>query len=69
LPVNGPQGWREAREVVGYLRKQGAKVTALANEGEGDWAASVALSSGDEGADGQTKVKRESVEWVSPSTH
>lgn len=50
LAVNGPQGWRSSREVIAFLRSQGAQIAALDEEDEGDWAAG-GLSSGDEGAE------------------
>lgn len=34
-----PLGWRRAREVLGFLRKRGAKVASLQHGIEGEWAA------------------------------
>lgn len=34
-----PVGWRYAREVVGFLRKRGARIAQLEEGVEGDWAA------------------------------
>ncbi|OBZ70864.1 Glycerol-3-phosphate O-acyltransferase 2 [Grifola frondosa] len=63
----GPVGWRSASEVVAFLRKRGAKVAALGNRVEGDWAA---LSSDGEGEESDALVgeKDEDIVWV-PSGH
>lgn len=42
-----PVGWRSAREVAAFLRKKGARVAALEDRIEGDWAA---ISEGDSDA-------------------
>ncbi|EPS94226.1 acyltransferase [Fomitopsis schrenkii] len=44
-----PVGWRYAREVVGFLRKRGARVAQLQERVEGDWAA--LSSEGDQDSD------------------
>jgi len=43
-----PQGWRDAREVVRFLRERGAKIGDLGNSVKGGWAA--ASSDGEGGA-------------------
>lgn len=44
-----PRGWRSIAEVVAFLRARGAKIQALENKLEGDWAVA-ALSSDGEGS-------------------
>jgi len=65
LMTDGPQGWRGSREVIAFLRSQGAKIVALKEEDEGDWAAGQ-LSSGDEGVEGNSGAMDE-LEWVPPN--
>lgn len=50
LPVDGPTKTRSAREVIKYLKDNGALIGGLDQIGEGDWAAEH-LTSGDEGAE------------------
>ncbi|KAL6303515.1 glycerol-3-phosphate-acyltransferase [Sparassis latifolia] len=68
VPVE-PTGWRPALEVISFLRKRGAKIAALAERVEGDWAA---LSSEGEDSDAPNgegdNDKYSDVVWV-PSGH
>ncbi|KAF9520307.1 hypothetical protein BS47DRAFT_1335910 [Hydnum rufescens UP504] len=66
LMSDGPQGWRGSREVITFLRSQGARIAALQEQDEGDWAAGQ-LSSGDEGVEDNSGVMDE-LEWVPPNT-
>ncbi|KAI0743633.1 glycerol-3-phosphate-acyltransferase [Daedaleopsis nitida] len=63
-----PTGWRNAREVVSFLRARGAKFRALESPAEGDWAA---LSSDGEGYDseGVSSSREDDIVWVPPSQH
>lgn len=46
-PEFQPTGWRNAREVVGFLRKHGAKIPSLGHDIEGEWAALASDAEGD----------------------
>ncbi|KAI0369703.1 glycerol-3-phosphate-acyltransferase [Pilatotrama ljubarskyi] len=62
-----PMGWRSAREVVSFLRSRGAKVAALADRVEGEWAA---MSSDGESYDSEAFVlEKNDLQWVPPSQH
>ncbi len=67
LAVDGPKGWRDAKEVLAYLRSKGA-VIEPSKEEEGEWAAE-ALSSGDEGEgeDAVNKHDDDETTWVAAS--
>jgi hypothetical protein len=39
LPTKGPTAWRSAKEVIAFLRENGAQIANLESEEEGDWAA------------------------------
>jgi len=57
-----PQGWRDAREVVRFLRERGAKIGELRHRIGGDWAAA---SSDGEGEGVETEGDAEDdVVWV-----
>lgn len=56
-------GWRDAREVVRFLRARGAKIADLDHRIEGDWAA---LSSEGEGEGDVDSDVVEEVMWVPP---
>lgn len=61
-----PRGWRLATEVVAFLRVRGAKIQALENRLEGDWAA---LSSDGEGSGWDSDTLGEGVaHWVPMKT-
>jgi glycerol-3-phosphate O-acyltransferase / dihydroxyacetone phosphate acyltransferase len=66
LIPDGPQAWRGSKEVITFLRSQRARIAALQEEEEGDWAAGQ-LSSGDEGVEDTSGVMGE-LEWVAPNT-
>ncbi|KAI0929779.1 hypothetical protein AcW1_008633 [Taiwanofungus camphoratus] len=59
-----PMGWRSAREVVDFLRKRGARITALEDRIEGDWAALSSDGEGDSDALLGEGDKDEDVVWV-----
>ncbi|OSC96560.1 glycerol-3-phosphate-acyltransferase [Trametes coccinea BRFM310] len=65
--VAEPLGWRSAREVVSFLRSRGAKITALEDRVQGDWAA---LSSDGESYDSDAFASEKGdIQWVPPSQH
>ncbi|EMD33764.1 hypothetical protein CERSUDRAFT_87104 [Gelatoporia subvermispora B] len=60
-----PVGWRTAREVVDFLRKRGARIAALEDRVEGDWAA---LSSEGETEGDVVMGDADGVVWVAPGS-
>ncbi|PCH35853.1 acyltransferase [Wolfiporia cocos MD-104 SS10] len=62
-----PVGWRSAREVVAFLRQRGAKIAALEDRIEGDWAA---LSEGDVDSDAASGIGDgdDHIVWVPSSS-
>jgi glycerol-3-phosphate O-acyltransferase / dihydroxyacetone phosphate acyltransferase len=59
-----PRGWRNAREVVQFLRDKGAKIGELGHKVEGDWAAASSDVDGD-GADVASESEADDdVVWV-----
>ncbi|EKM54873.1 uncharacterized protein PHACADRAFT_124278 [Phanerochaete carnosa HHB-10118-sp] len=59
---SSPRGWREAREIVAFLRERGAKVATLRARVAGEWAA--ALSSEGEGEMTDVDSGVEDLVWV-----
>lgn len=55
-----PRGWRDAREVIKFLRDRGAKIGDLGDKVEGDWAA----VSSDGEAEGLETETEADVIWV-----
>ncbi|KAI0313937.1 glycerol-3-phosphate-acyltransferase [Amylostereum chailletii] len=62
-PPRAPVGWRNAREVVAFLRQRGAKVAALSKRIEGDWAA---LNSDGEISSAEVDSEKEGLVFVPP---
>jgi glycerol-3-phosphate O-acyltransferase/dihydroxyacetone phosphate acyltransferase len=62
----GPQGWRSAAEVLGFLRARGAKIPSLEGRIEGEWAAlsSEEPVSPEEGEAGAEKDDGNASSWV-----
>ena len=60
-----PMGWRDAREVIRFLRKRGARISGVDDRVEGEWAAASSEGEGDMQHDGDND---KNVVWVSPST-
>lgn len=58
------KGYRQAREVIAFLRARGAKIATLDRKIEGDWA----LSSDEEGTAGESEKDEEDLIWVPSST-
>ncbi|KZT04264.1 glycerol-3-phosphate-acyltransferase [Laetiporus sulphureus 93-53] len=58
-----PVAWRSAREVVAFLRQRGARIAALEDRIEGDWAA---LSSEGDSDAAVGSERDEDVVWVAP---
>lgn len=70
------QGWRDAREVLAFLRARGARITSLESQIAGDyWAASAGiLSDAEELSDaeyssdaGESMRENEDLQWVVPA--
>ncbi|KIJ49336.1 hypothetical protein M422DRAFT_224945 [Sphaerobolus stellatus SS14] len=59
----GPTGWRDAREVVRFLRERGARIHEIDETVGGDWAA----ASNSEG-EIDTPMEEEELVWVPPGT-
>ena len=63
LPTHGPTAWRDPKEVIGYLKVNGAQIGGLPHvldvEEDGNWAAaSPGMTSGDEGeTEGEAEVE------------
>lgn len=57
-------GWRSAREVVAYLRAKGARVAALEERINADWAAVSSEGEGDSDAVIGDAEKDEDLVWV-----
>ncbi|KAI0332305.1 glycerol-3-phosphate-acyltransferase [Cubamyces sp. BRFM 1775] len=67
--IADPVGWRSAREVVSFLRSRGAKIAALGDRVEGDWAA---LSSDGESYGYESEPfasDKPDLQWVPPTEH
>jgi glycerol-3-phosphate O-acyltransferase/dihydroxyacetone phosphate acyltransferase len=61
------KGYRQAREVIAFLRARGAKVATLDRKIEGDWVG--ALGSEEEGTAGESdKGDEEDLVWVASGT-
>ncbi|KAG1739316.1 hypothetical protein EDB19DRAFT_1895530 [Suillus lakei] len=58
------KGYRQAREVIAFLRARGAKIATLDRKIEGDWA----LSSDEEGTAGESEKDEEDLVWVPSGT-
>lgn len=58
------KGYRQAREVIAFLRARGAKIATLDRKIEGDWA----LSTDEEGTAGESEKDEEDLVWVPSST-
>ncbi|CCM06106.1 uncharacterized protein FIBRA_08355 [Fibroporia radiculosa] len=58
-------GWRSAREVVAFLRQRGARIAALGNRVEGEWAA--LSSDGESDTVSMEGEKEDDVVWITSS--
>ena len=58
-----PRAWRDAREVVQFLRDRGARISDLGHKVAGDWAAATSDGEGEGLASGEGEVEDEVV-WV-----
>ncbi|KZS98328.1 glycerol-3-phosphate-acyltransferase [Sistotremastrum niveocremeum HHB9708] len=65
LSLREPSGWRAAKEVVAFLREKGAKIGALEEIPDNDWAV---VSSDGEGEAEEQDDKKEDVVWVQNHT-
>lgn len=63
LVYSEPWGWRDAREVVQFLRDKGAKIGELGRKVEGDWAAAASSDIDGEGEEEEAEVE-DKVVWV-----
>ncbi|KAI0821676.1 glycerol-3-phosphate-acyltransferase [Trametes gibbosa] len=61
-----PAAWRSAHEVVAFLKARGAKIAALHDRVEGDWAA---LSSDGESFESEASPEKGDIQWVPPTRH
>lgn len=61
-----PQGWRDAKEVIRYLRARGANIGQLSVPAEADWAA--ASSDGESFEHASNAETDDDLVWVPPSS-
>ncbi|KAH9859064.1 glycerol-3-phosphate-acyltransferase [Lenzites betulinus] len=68
LPAPEPAAWRSAREVLAFLKARGAKIAALGDRVDGDWAALSSDGDGDfESERASPSPDKGDVQWVAPS--
>lgn len=66
VPPRNSAGWRRAREVITFLRKRGAKITALERGIEADWAALNSDGEMSPSEDAEDAEDRDEIVFVSP---
>lgn len=66
VPPRNSAGWRRVREVIAFLRKRGAKITALERGIEADWAALNSDGEMSPSEDAEDAEDRDEIVFVSP---
>lgn len=67
-PPSQPQGWRDAKEVIRYLRAHGANIGQLRTPKDVDWAAASSDTESLEHGSGSAAETDDDLVWVPPSS-